>query len=245
MIVNRNDYHMIDAERGYGVGYDILKSSFYKPDEIVNALYLLTLRREFFGDGVVAIDCGANIGVHTIEWAKVMHGWGRVIAIEAQERIFYALAGNIAINNCFNARAILAAVGAETGHLKVPQPDYAKPASFGSLELRRSPSNEYIGQAIDYAPEKGNDVPLLTIDSLGLDRLDFIKIDIEGMELEALQGAMGAIRKFAPQIFIEIIKTDRAALSRLLDELGYAQFQLGMNLLAVHKRDPALQKLKP
>jgi FkbM family methyltransferase len=51
----------------------------------------------------VAIDCGANIGTHTIEWAKKMTGWGAVIGIEAQERIFYALAGNIAINNCFNA----------------------------------------------------------------------------------------------------------------------------------------------
>src|SRR5215472_13075036 len=71
-IVNRHDYHMIDAERGYGVGYDILNSSLYKPDEVANALYLLTLRREFFGDGVVAVDCGANIGVHTVEWAKMM-----------------------------------------------------------------------------------------------------------------------------------------------------------------------------
>ena len=64
-----------------------------------------TLRRRFHGDGVVAIDCGANIGVHTVEWAIAMTGWGSVVAIEAQERIYYALAGNIAINNCFNAIA--------------------------------------------------------------------------------------------------------------------------------------------
>jgi FkbM family methyltransferase len=245
LIVNRNDYRMIDAERGYGVGYDILNTSFYKPDEIGNALYLLTLRREFFGDGVVAIDGGANIGVHTVEWAKMMQGWGRVIAIEAQERIFYALAGNIAINNCLNANALYAAIGATVGTISVPQPDYVKPASFGSLELRPSASNEFIGQTIDYAPERCSEVRLLTIDSLGLDRIDFLKIDIEGMELEAIEGAIGSIQKFMPQIFIETIKTDKQALSRLLDGFGYAQFQLGMNLLAVHQRDPALQKLKP
>src|SRR5260370_16749261 len=39
----------------------------------------------------------------TIEWAKRMTGWGSVLAIEAQERIYYALAGNIALNNCFNS----------------------------------------------------------------------------------------------------------------------------------------------
>jgi FkbM family methyltransferase len=245
LIVNRNDYRMIDAERGYGVGYDILGTSFYKPDEIANALYLLTLRREFFGEGVVAIDCGANIGVHTIEWAKMMQGWGRVIAIEAQERIFYALAGNIALNNCFNATALYAAVGATAGTITVPQPDYLKPASFGSLELRPGDSNEFIGQPIDYAPEKGIEICLLAIDSLGLDRIDFLKIDVEGMELEAIEGARESIKRSRPQIFVETIKTDKDALTTLLDGLGYAHFQLGMNLLAVHRSDPALQKIKP
>ena len=83
-------------------------------------MQLLTQRRQHFGDGVVVVDCGANIGVHTVAWAKGMTGWGQVLAIEAQERIFYALAGNITINNCFNARAFNAAVGAADGVLRVP-----------------------------------------------------------------------------------------------------------------------------
>ena len=51
------------------------------------------MRRPHFGDGVVAVDRGADIGVHTLEWARSMTAWGSVIAIEAQECIFYALAG--------------------------------------------------------------------------------------------------------------------------------------------------------
>ena len=81
---------------------------------------MLDLRRAHYGDGVVAVDCGANIGVHTVEWAKRMTGWGVVLAFEAQERIYYALAGNIAINNCFNARAIHAAVTSRPGTMKMP-----------------------------------------------------------------------------------------------------------------------------
>ena len=46
-----------------------------------------------------------------------MTGWGIVIAIEAQERIYYALAGNLALNNCFNARAIHAAVSTAPGRI--------------------------------------------------------------------------------------------------------------------------------
>jgi FkbM family methyltransferase len=92
----------------------------------------------------MAIDCGANIGVHTVEWARFMHGWGEVLAFEAQERIYYALAGNISINNCFNVRAFWAAVGHQNGSIQVPKPDYLIPASYGSLELIPSEHNEFI-----------------------------------------------------------------------------------------------------
>lgn len=46
-----------------------------------------TFKHELFDDGGVALDCGANIGVPTVEWAKAVHSWGRVLAIEARERI--------------------------------------------------------------------------------------------------------------------------------------------------------------
>src|SRR3984893_15738398 len=137
MIVNRLDYHVIDQRSGIGVGFQILEGGVFDPEEVDMALMLLGLRRRYFGDGVVALDCGANIGVHTVEWAKRMSGWGEVIAVEAQERLFYALAGNIAINNCFNARAVHAAVAAEVGTMNIPSPNYLRPGSFGSLELKR------------------------------------------------------------------------------------------------------------
>jgi FkbM family methyltransferase len=244
LIVNRNDYRMVDETRGFGVGHQIFESSAFDPQEVGMALHLLTLRREFFGDGVVAIDGGANIGVHTLEWAKHMHGWGRVIGVEAQERVFYALAGNVAINNCFNATVHHAALGAREGSLDIPRPDYLQPASFGSLELRQRPRNEFIGQAIDYTPGQGDTVRMITVDGLGLPRLDFLKLDIEGMEMEALQGALQSVARHKPQMLIETIKTDAAAVRSLLEEGGYHHFQVGINLIAIHATDPSLARIK-
>ncbi|HYW58462.1 MAG TPA: FkbM family methyltransferase [Polaromonas sp.] len=240
MIVNRNDYRMVDDKRGYGVGHQIFESSYFDPQEVQLALDMLSVRRQVHGDGVVAIDGGANSGVHTVEWAKHMHGWGQVIAVEAQERVFYALAGNLAINNCFNASAHYAALGAEEGSITVPKPDYSKPASFGSLELRQSARNEFIGQAIDYSAAGGQPVKMITVDGLGLSRLDFFKLDIEGMELEGLAGALKSIAAYKPIMLIETIKTDAAALKRLLDGHGYKQVQVGINVLAIHLEDPCL-----
>jgi hypothetical protein len=75
MIVNRFDYRMVDERSGIGVGFQILEGGSFDAQEVDLALSPLGLRRQYFGDGVLALDCGANIGVHTIEWAKRMSGW--------------------------------------------------------------------------------------------------------------------------------------------------------------------------
>jgi FkbM family methyltransferase len=243
MIVNRFDYRMVDAERGYGVGFQILETAGFDLDEVKMALDLINLRRRHHGDGIVAIDCGANIGVHTIEWAAAMTGWGSVLAIEAQERVFYALAGNIAINNCFNAFAPYAAVSSEPGTMTIPNPNYLVPSSFGSLELRESAGNEFIGQRIDYT---ANTVVIrkLTLDEINLPRVDFIKIDIEGMEVEALEGARQTIDKSLPILLLERIKADGPQLMNWLETRGYKVAQAGINLVAVHKNDKTIADIK-
>ena len=129
MIINRNDYRMIDENNGYGVGFQLLNNSSYDQEEIDCALALLEKRRIHFGPGVTALDCGANIGVHTIEWSRLMFGWGQVMAFEAQEKIYYALAGNIAINNCLNVAAKFAAVGSICSTIDIPEPNYLIPSS--------------------------------------------------------------------------------------------------------------------
>ncbi|OAF16525.1 FkbM family methyltransferase [Bradyrhizobium neotropicale] len=242
MIVNRFDYRMISPDRGYGVGFQILETAAFDPGEVKVALELLALRRRHHGDGVIAVDCGANIGVHTIEWASSMTGWGSVIAIEAQERIYYALAGNIAINNCFNALAVHAAVSSESGMMQIPNPNYFAPSSFGSLELRQRPGNEFIGQSISYTDNTVL-VRKMTLDELNLPRVDFIKIDVEGMEMEALAGARETIKTYRPILLIEKIKTDNRQLEHWLLDNGYQSMALGINILAVHQSDECLKDI--
>lgn len=243
MIVNRHDYRLRN-NGGYGVSYQLLNNSSFDQEEVDLVITLLKNRRQNFGDGLVAIDCGANIGVHTIEWAQLMYGWGEVIAFEAQERIFYALAGNIAINNCFNARAIWAAVGEFKGTIGVPTPNYFTPSSFGSLEINKTENTEFIGQELDYSDDKTQPTQMIAIDDLNLNRLDLIKIDIEGMEIDALKGALNSITKFKPQILIEKIKSSGDQIHKIISELGYKTFPIGINILAIHESDPMVENIK-
>lgn len=242
LIVNRHDYRMTGPGQGYGVGYQLLNSGSFDPAEVTAAVRVLELRRKHHGDGVVALDVGANIGVHTVSWARRMRRWGQVVAIEAQERLYYALCGNIAVNNCGNARAMLAAVGGECGALSVPVPDYERPASFGSLELKRRPGTEYIGQEVSYRPDALVPVPMFTIDSLAPARLDLLKLDVEGMESEALAGAAETIAKHRPALMVELIKGDAVALVNQIQAMGYHTFPANLGTVAIHADDPILEE---
>ncbi len=244
MIVNRNDFHIVNEQQAYGVGHQLLNSSAFDSQEILFACNLLDLCRRYGGDGVVVLDGGANIGAHTLAWARHMQGWGSVRAFEAQERVYYALAGNVALNNCMNARVHLAALGSHVGQLEIPQPDYHQPASFGSLELQQGPNNEFVGQAISYKKEDMVQVPMTTVDALALARLDFFKLDIEGMEIQALEGASQTVERCLPMLQIEQIKCDQVALLALLSDWGYKSFNLGINMLAIHTTSPMLAHFK-
>ena len=125
---------MVDQNRGYGVGFQLLKSSSFDQREVDVVLTLLGRRGRHFGNGVVAVDCGANVGVHTVEWARSMSGWGEVFSFEPQEKIFYALAGNVIINNCLNVTAKNCAVGSRCATLDIPEPNYLIPSSLGKIK---------------------------------------------------------------------------------------------------------------
>ena len=80
-------------------------------------------------------------------------------------------------------------------------------------------------------------VPLATLDAvvaaLGLDRLDFVKADIEGWELRLLHGGRDSLRRFRPYLMLELTSGHLASAGDRLDEafafleeLGYAAFEL-------------------
>lgn len=241
MIVNRFD-RKPDSEAG--VGHAMFEAGAHGPVEVELTLQLLELRRRFHGDGVVGLDCGANIGALAVEWATAMTGWGSVVAIEAQERIYYALAGNIALNNCFNAIAMHAAVAAETGVMTVPTPDYLAPADFGALALKPRADSAFIGQAVDYAGGTATPVQKVAIDALNLPRVDLLRIDVNGMELEALAGAAETIARSRPIVLVAAPEADREALRAHLAERGYHVVEAGHSLLAIHKADETLTQLQ-
>lgn len=143
-------------------------------------------------EGAVCIDAGANIGLVAIPMAQVLKSrGGKVAAFEVQRMLFYALCGAAALNDLDNLFAFHAGLGAEERQESFTQPDYGQPQDYGTLSLAKP------GQ------EGDETVDIVTIDSLGLPRVDFIKIDVEGMEPEVIAGARQSILDHRPWCWVE------------------------------------------
>lgn len=169
------------------------------------------LFRQIVRPGMVVLDVGANIGAHTLYFAKAVGNTGGVYAFEPQRPVHQMLCGNVALNALGNVIAQQAALGREKGTILVPMTDYAKEGNFGGLAL-----GEW---------KRGEPVPVLTLDLLELRQCHVIKIDVEGMEREVLAGAVRTLARHQPLLYVENDRAQHsAALITDLFALGYRLF---------------------
>lgn len=166
---------------------------------------------QLVGLGSVVIDGGANIGALTVPLAKAVGPQGVVFAIEPQRLTFQALCANVALNSLSNVRTIHAALGRMAGEIPIPQLDLSRPQNVGGFSVSGYTT--------------GEPTPRITIDSLKLPGVSLIKLDLEGMEREALDGAANTIRLCAPMLYVESDrKEQRDDLIRDLKGFGYRLF---------------------
>ena len=76
------------------------------------------------------------------------------------------------------------------------------------------------------------EVATTTLDAFN-EPVDFIKMDIEGMEDKALRGAYFLFEKYKPICFVEIYKTDVDFLVKFFTEMGYVGFRKDADLIAI------------
>lgn len=143
--------------------------------------------------GDTVVDVGANIGFYTLESSCLVGPAGRVIAIEAVPEHVQAVRANLALNGIGNVTLLEIAVG-----------DHE---SEGIL-TRRSGDNLGMFTLGNVGGTEARPVRIDALDKIlkeqHVDRVDFIKMDIEGSEFRALQGAANTIEDKRPTLLVEI-----------------------------------------
>jgi len=134
--------------------------------------------------GDVFIDCGAHIGKYTLLASKLVGARGKVVAIEANPETYLVLTKNLYLNKLTNVTPLNYVIYSHEASAKL---FYCHPTETGGSSLKR-------GHPLLKTTEvKAIKVRTTTLDyllsQLGIDRVDWIKLDVEGVETEVLQGA--------------------------------------------------------
>lgn len=170
---------------------------------------------------IVLYDIGANIGSHCIPIAKKYGNKINIRAFEAQRQIFHMLCGNVALNDLNNIVCEHIAVSDKANQtLKIKVPDYHTENNFGGLELVEALNSD--NQNMKKPNEE--EVNTIILDYFS-DAVDFIKMDIEGMEHLALSGANMMLKNHRPFCFVEIRKTDLEKVTEIFNSLDYEVYK--------------------
>lgn len=174
----------------------------FSPHMIFEGYWEFWLTRHFaevIRPGDTVLDIGANLGYYTLLAADLVGPEGQVVAIEPNPDVFRRLSASIAVNGFSprtSARNVALAGPYETG----------KRAFF--VPTGEPKNGRFVGSQEDpeHLADHGmvSEVALGRIDPDGFDRVDFIKIDVEGAELTVLEHLRPVLEKFRPKVVCEV-----------------------------------------
>ena len=192
---------------------------------------VIAVLRRVLSPGDTVFDCGANIGEITLIAAKRVGVAGRVYAFEPLPGFADQLERHAEENRFENITVLRAGVSSEPGKA----PIFVSDQTFGD-----GCRNDGLGTLFptEVRSQGAGEIELVTIDDVvreaGIQRLDLIKLDIEGAELSALRGASQVLKSLKPRIIVELgLETCRAAGYRmedvfdLLTNFGYQMSRIG------------------
>jgi FkbM family methyltransferase len=172
--------------------------------------------KEFCSKDKNMLDIGAHTGTYSISLAQYCN---TVYAFEPQRMIYYSLCGSVALSNIRNVHCKNVGLGShdQVGTLKI-----------NGISLDGG------GATIHEPPHKAmilyqEDIEIITLDSLNLYNIGFIKIDVENNELQVLQGAIQTLeRSNYPKILFEMNETNND-LIQFLNDLHYKIIRVSYN----------------
>lgn len=199
------------------VDQDIYLNGVFEP-------YFLSVIKENLEPGNTYVDIGGNIGQHSLFASQVVGGSGNVVAFEPIKKLYEQFKRSIEANGFSNIELYNAGCGEEEKEVQI----YFMEGNMGASSIV---ANERVNG--------GETIKILVPDRVleNKDRIDFIKIDVEGYEYHVLQGLQETILKHHPKFLIEYTpsyyeKGDATHSEKIINyflERGYQIYDLEKN----------------
>lgn len=206
------------ADPRTALGWHILFFGTYEPE-------LRAFLLSFLKPGYVGLDVGANVGWHTLLMAMKVGREGQILAVEPNPSVRQVLVNHIKLNRLSQVRVLPYALTDHDGTMEFVGP-LAEDSGSGDGFIVTDPGK--VGGSVIHVEARSFDTLLPTLD---LQRLDFVKMDIEGFEYRALLGMRTAMARFRPVIALEFnaayvhrCGASRDDIGKLLDEYSYQTF---------------------
>lgn len=197
----------------------------------------------------VVVDVGANLGAYAVPMGQFLAPLGgRLYAFEPQRMVFYQLCANLFANRLAHCHAFHLAVGAGAARVDVPLLDVATERNLGALSL--DPAIRKIQGTLSSTIDRTEKVSMVSLSQLDLPPGDLVKIDVEGLELQVLQGAHHWLARsgYPPLLFEvwgDVVKgfdEHRRLLFEFVEKtMGYEVLRVGENCLAQHPQRKLVQ----
>ncbi|WP_353777919.1 FkbM family methyltransferase [Winogradskyella sp. 3972H.M.0a.05] len=163
---------------------------------------------------LVALDVGSNFGYLSMVWSQTLCANGSVFAFEANPHVFESFSKTKSYNNQDNLNIQNKAVGDENGSCEL----FISGGTSNTIASETSPEAKSV--VVDMISLDGDET------LMNLSKIDFIKIDVDGIELKILQGAKQLIKKFSPLIIVET--NDNIEIIRFFQSMDYSIFDMDL-----------------
>jgi FkbM family methyltransferase len=198
---------------------NVLKSGeIYEP-------HLHKIFEKYINKESVVIEGGCHIGSHSVKLSKLSK---KLYCFEPLPESNKLLKKNLLINNCDNVIVSICGLSDKISKTKF---EWIPFGNIGGSGLLDNPMGKPKWIETD---DDEVEVKLITIDSLNLDKLDFIKLDVEGYESKVINGALNTIKKCHPVITVECWSNHYGEVNyeytkntfKMLIDIGYSLTQI-------------------
>lgn len=184
---------------------DNLQKEIVRGKEFYELDLLRYVAKKYHKNDMVIIDCGANIGNHTVFFKKVMNA-RKIISFEGNPDTYKLLNKNIELNDMIeDVEAYNYVLGEKSSMASI---DHFEETNIGGTS---------------FCENENGKLKMVSIDEMNIEEhIDFVKMDVEGFEYHVLKGMRKILERDKPALWIEIFPDKYEKVMEVLSASGYS-----------------------